>query len=109
MNANLNTVNLSKSEKVRFDYSQSQIGNLDRSALPRLDHSNLCLQAKRMAVVNLEAALASWKSLENKRLAQMSHAYRCRYSASLRITPSRTGGIPRNLIDHWFNSNLGNS
>ena len=55
-----------------------------------------------MAVVNLEAALATWKTFENKAVQAASRSYRFNLADSLRISPSRTGGLPRDLLHHMF-------
>ena len=107
MNANLTSVNLSRTKVARFDCSDSGTDRIDRSFL-NPNHPNLSHQARRMAVVNLEAALASWKSLENQKVSQMSLTYRSHFSTSLRINPSRTGSMPRSLMTHWFNPDRDN-
>ena len=56
----------------------------------------------KMAVVNLEAALATWKTFENKAVQAASRSFRSNLADSLRISPSRTGGLPRGLLHHLF-------
>ena len=56
----------------------------------------------KMAVVNLEAVLATWKSFENKELQAASRSFRSNLADNLRISPSRTGVLPRGLLHHLF-------
>ncbi len=63
---------------------------------------SLDLNGRRMSVVNLEAALASWKSIKNQKVLNFSQAYRSQVSEDLRITPARLGGFPRNLSSQLF-------
>ncbi|MDG1326615.1 MAG: hypothetical protein P8P49_12690 [Opitutales bacterium] len=58
------------------------------------------LNSRRMAVVNLEAALACWKSIKNNEVSMISQEYRSRLSHTLRISPSRIGRLPDNLFRH---------
>ena len=58
------------------------------------------LNSRRMAVVNLEAALACWKSIKNHDVSMISQEYRSRLSRTLRISPSRIGRLPDNLFRH---------
>jgi hypothetical protein len=71
--------------------------------LRNLDHT-LSLNDRRMAVVNLEAALASHNSMKNHNVHQLSKSYRNQLSASLRISPSKMDGMPHDLMYHWINS-----
>ncbi|MDA9119704.1 hypothetical protein N9J83_06135 [Opitutales bacterium] len=58
------------------------------------------LNSRRMAVVNLEAALGCWKSIKNHEVSIISQEYRSRLSRTLRISPSRIGRLPDNLFRH---------
>ena len=60
--------------------------------------------AHRMALLNLGAALAVWKSFENKRVQSASQQYRSQVSASLRLSPNRTGSMPPGLLGHCMSS-----
>ena len=55
---------------------------------------------RKMSVVNMEAALACWKSIENNRIIHCSHSLRSRVSSEIRITPTRLGEFPQNLARH---------
>lgn len=55
---------------------------------------------RKMSVVNMEAALACWKSIENNRVIYCSHSFRSRVSGEIRITPTRLGEFPQNLARH---------
>ena len=55
---------------------------------------------RKMSVVNMEAALACWKSIENNRVIHCSHSFRSRVSGEIRITPTRLGEFPQNLARH---------
>ena len=59
---------------------------------------------RKMSVVNLEAALSSWKSIKNDEVAQISQRYRSIISNSLRINPGNTGNFPSQLMSHWLGS-----
>lgn len=54
----------------------------------------------KMAVVNLEAGLAVWKSFQNNQVLYASESYRSSLSRNLRCSPSRTGTLPRHLFNH---------
>jgi hypothetical protein len=58
------------------------------------------LNSRRMAVVNLEAAIACWKSIKNHEVSMISQEYRSRLSRTLRISPSPIGRLPDNLFRH---------
>jgi len=58
----------------------------------------------QMSVVNMEAALSSWKSINNHKVSQVSREYRSAVSRSLRVTPASIGTLPHNLMSHWLNS-----
>jgi hypothetical protein len=55
-----------------------------------------------MAVVNLEAALATWKTFENNAVQAASRSVRLNLADNLRISPSRTGGLPEGLLHYLF-------
>jgi len=65
---------------------------------------SLDTNSRRMAVVNLEAALACWQSIQNHKVAKISHGYRSRICSQLRLTPSRIGGLPNDLMAHGFDT-----
>jgi hypothetical protein len=55
---------------------------------------------RKMSVVNMEAALACWKTIENHKIIHCSHSFRNRISSEIRITPARLGELPQNLARH---------
>jgi hypothetical protein len=65
---------------------------------------NLDTNSRKMSVVNLEAALSCWKSIKNKKLADVSQKYRSSLSSKLRLSSSSIGGLPSNLMNHWLSS-----
>lgn len=105
MNIQLNTVS------TRFSHGTKNSPPLDRThslegtdTIPvpssaNLEHNPL---SNKMAVVNLEAALATWKTFENKAVQAASRSYRFNLADNLRISPSRTGGLPGSLLHHLF-------
>ena len=105
MNIQLNTVS------TRFSQGTKTSSPLDRThslegidTIPVPNSANLEPNplSNKMAVVNLEAALATWKTFENKAVQAASRSYRFNLADSLRISPSRTGGLPRDLLHHMF-------
>ena len=105
MNIQLNTVSS------RFSQGTKASPLLDRShsleatnAIPVPSSTNLESNPlpSKMAVVNLEAALATWKTFENKAVQAASRSFRSNLADNLRISPSRTGGLPRDLLHHLF-------
>jgi hypothetical protein len=58
------------------------------------------LNENKMAVVNLEAALTTWKSIHNHKVNQASEAFRCNLASKLRLSPAHTGLLPNNLMRH---------
>jgi hypothetical protein len=62
--------------------------------------------SRQMAVVNLEARLAVWKSFQNKDLLEASESYRSTLASSLRLSPSFTGSMPTGLIRHGLGFDL---
>ncbi len=70
-------------------------------ALRCIDHT-LDLHGRKMAVVNLEAALTNWKLLQADTVASVSRAYRLQVSSSIRITPKRIGGLPSEMLHRLF-------
>jgi hypothetical protein len=66
--------------------------------LPTIRQS--AINENKMAVVNLEAALSSWKSIQNHKVYQMSLNYRTALSHSMRISHSSVGYLPSSLMRH---------
>jgi hypothetical protein len=62
--------------------------------------------SRQMAVVNLEASLAVWKSFQNKHLLEASESFRSTLASSLRLSPSFTGSMPASLIRHGLGFDL---
>ena len=54
----------------------------------------------KMAAVNLEAALTSWKSIENHKVACLS----TRTGNESRVSPARVGTVPHNLMEFMLSS-----
>ena len=105
MNIQLNTVS------TRFSQGTKSSPSLDRphslegtNTIPVPSSTNLESNPlpSKMAVVNLEAALATWKTFENKAVQAVSRSFRSNLADNLRISPSRTGVLPRGLLHHLF-------
>jgi len=82
---------------------RGRVTNLDYLPSPILSSiitTDSDLNSRRMAVVNLEAALACWKSIKNHEVSMISQEYRSRLSRTLRISPSSIGRLPNNLFRH---------
>ena len=60
----------------------------------------------KMAVVNLEARLAVWKSFQNKDLLVVSESFRSTLASSIRLSPSLTGSMPTYLVRHGMGFDL---
>lgn len=106
MNVNLTSTKSPNRGEAKFDRGKFWLDESPVIPPQQLANPDLGLQSRKMAVVNLEAALASWKSLENHKVSQLSQTYRFKYSASLRITPTSTGGLPQGLMNHCFSRNM---
>ena len=107
MNIQLNTVS------TRFSQGTKSSPSLDRphslegtNTIPVPSSTSLESNplSNKMAVVNLEAALATWKTFENKAVLAASRSYRFNLADNLRMSPSRTGGLPGGLLHHLFTS-----
>ena len=57
---------------------------------------------KKMAVVNLEAALTAWKSIQNHKVNQASEMFRTNIACRTRLNPANTGYLPPNLMRHFL-------
>lgn len=105
MNIQLNTVSSRFSQGIKTSPLLDRTHSLEgTNTIPVHSSTNLepnSLRSK-MAVVNLEAALATWKTFENKAVQAASRSFRSNLADSLRISPSRTGGLPRGLLHHLF-------
>ena len=62
--------------------------------------------SRQMAVVNLEARLAVWKSFQNKDLLAVSESFRSTLASSIRLSPSLTGSMPTYLVRHGMGFDL---
>ena len=62
--------------------------------------------SRQMAVVNLEARLAVWKSFQNKDLLAASESFRSTLASSIRLSPSLTGSMPTYLVRHGMGFDL---
>jgi len=77
-------------------------GAIHRSSVPQ--SSCLTIDGHKMAVVNLEAVLTSWKSIENHKVACLSNHYRKALAAESRVNPARVGALPPNLMEFMLSS-----
>ena len=77
-------------------------GAIHRASVPQ--SSCLSIDGHKMAVVNLEAALTSWKSIENHKVACLSTHYRKRLAVESRVSPARVGTVPHNLMEFMLSS-----
>lgn len=73
-------------------------------SMPTLRQS--AINEKKMAVVNLEAALSSWKSIQNHKVYQMSLDYRTSLAHSMRISHSSVGYLPSSLMRHSLGQDI---
>ena len=55
-----------------------------------------------MAVVNLEAALTAWKSIQNHKVSQASELFRENIASRTRLNPGKTGHFPASLMRHYL-------
>ncbi len=76
----------------------------DSTSKLRANHPRLNLDGHKMAVVNLEAALATWKSFENNQVLNLSEKYRTKISTSTRVQPSTVGTFPHNLMNALYST-----
>ena len=60
------------------------------------------LHENKMAIVNLEAALTTWKSIQNHKVNQVSEIFRRSLSSRIRLSPPSTGHLPGNLMRHYL-------
>lgn len=60
------------------------------------------LHENKMAVVNLEAALTTWKSIQNHRVNKVSEIFRANLASRIRLSPASTGLLPGNLMRHYL-------
>ena len=105
MNIQLNTVSTRFSQGTKTSPPLDRTHSLEgTNTIPV--HSSTRLEtnplSNKMAVVNLEAALATWKTFENKEVQAASRSYRFNLADNLRISPSRTGVLPGGLLHHLF-------
>lgn len=84
--------------------AQSSSGDASRATCLSSNNQGLSLDGHKMAVVNLEAALASWKSFDNQKVSCLSNQYRQSVSSNLRISPNRVGTVPGNLMEYMLSS-----
>jgi hypothetical protein len=98
MNLKLNIHSSRDLVSKRFHQPQSR--NLHSTANISCRQSDL--NAKKMAVVNLEAALTTWKSIHNHKVNQASEVFRSNLASKLRLSPAHTGLLPSNLMRHSF-------
>ena len=56
----------------------------------------------KMAVVNLEAALTAWKSIQNHKVSQASELFRENIASRTRLNPGKTGHFPASLMRHYL-------
>ena len=105
MNIQLNTVSTRFSQGTRTSPSLDRTHSLEgTNTIPLPSSTSLETNplSSKMAVVNLEAALVTWKTFENKAVQAASRSYRFNLADNLRISPSRTGGLPGGLLHHLF-------
>ena len=55
-----------------------------------------------MAVVNLEAALTAWKSIQNHKVSKASELFRESIASRTRSNPDKTGHLPASLMRHYL-------
>ena len=83
--------------RLKHNHSLSRSSETGGSVPPKGVHP----LAGRMALINLEARLAVWKSFQNKQVLEASESYRTALSRGLRVSPTRTGSLPMGLLNHW--------
>jgi hypothetical protein len=82
-------------------FSRATLGARATPILHSIDKS-LDLNGRKMAVVNLEAALSSWRSIKNYKVNQLSEEYRVAQASKSRISPAKSGTMPIHLMRHLF-------
>jgi len=88
----------SSRDLVRQGFHQPQSPNLHSIANSSSDRTGF--NENKMAVVNLEAALTTWKSIHNHKVNQASEAFRANLASKLRLSPAHIGLLPGNLMRH---------
>jgi hypothetical protein len=81
--------------------SRATLGTRATPILQSIDKS-LDLNGRKMAVVNLEAALSSWRSIKNHKVNQLSEDFRVAQASKSRISPAKSGTMPFHLMRHLF-------
>ena len=79
-------------------FHQAQSRNLH--SIANISSRQTDLNQRKMAVVNLEAALTTWKSIHNHKVNQVSEVFRSNLASKLRLSPAHTGLLPSNLMRH---------
>ena len=93
MNLNLNIHSSKDLTRQRFHQPHSVASPSSR----RTD-----LNENKMAVVNLEAVLTTWKSIQNHKVSQVSEIFRANLASRIRLSPVSTGHMPGNLLRHYL-------
>ena len=81
--------------------SRATLGTRATPILQSIDKS-LNLNGRKMAVVNLEAALSSSEVYQNHKVNQLSEDFRVAQASKSRISPAKTGTMPIHLMRHLF-------
>ena len=96
MNLDLNIH--SSRDQVRQRFHQPQSPN--PHSIANTSSRRTDLNENKMAVVNLEAALTTWKSIHNHKVNQVSETFRTNLASKLRLSPAHIGLLPGNLMRH---------
>ena len=75
---------------------------INRHHIPGATKQRTDLNENKMAVVNLEAALTSWKSIQNHKVNQASEIFRTNLASRVRLSPATTGHLPGMLMRHYL-------
>lgn len=103
---------ISNRQTIRYGNSRSRLNASGGQSFPtaestsklRANHPRPSLDGHKMAVVNLEAALATWKSFENNQVLNLSEKYRTKITSSTRVQPSTVGTFPHNLMNALYSN-----
>jgi hypothetical protein len=98
MNLNVNIKSSSSTLNQRFIHKSP----IKRHHITETSKKRANLNENKMAVVNLEAALTSWKSIQNHKVNQVSEIFRTNLASRIRLSPVSTGYLPGNLMRHYL-------
>ena len=76
--------------------------SLNRNSFSNTSKLRTDWKENKMAVVNLEAALTAWKSIQNHKVSQASELFRKNIAFRTRLNPGITRHLPASLMRHYL-------